>query len=78
MSQIWPSPMHAAAAFSSSMNTVMSWQPRKPGVARKSFCGKRGSLTTRAWVALRSGTSTTEILLCATLPSASNRAHSLP
>ena len=30
MSQIWPSPMQAAAAISSSMKTVMSWQPYQP------------------------------------------------
>jgi hypothetical protein len=60
------------------MNTVMSWQPWKPGVSRKSFCGMRGSLTTLASPGLRSGTSTTEILLCARWPFSSKRTHSLP
>ena len=38
----------------------------------------RGSLTTLADAGLSSGTSTTEILLCARWPCASNRTHSLP
>src|SRR5438067_13205938 len=56
MSQICPSPMHAAAAMCSGWNTVTSWQPTDGAVS---------NVETDAFLGFASGTVTTESYVCA-------------